>query len=113
MSANALSKELLLHCCKLMTDMIGDKRFPVEYGPRFREYAISEVKNGKRGIVHQGLFHCPWCGQKLPESLRNEWFDIIEAMGLDDIDTFSDIEDDPRIPEDMKSDAWWRKQPTQ
>lgn len=31
-------------------------------------------------------------------------------MGLDDIDIFSEIADDPRIPEEMKSDAWWREQ---
>lgn len=99
-----------MHCCKLMTGMIDDPRFPVEYDPIFREYAISEVKNGKRGMTHQRMFYCPWCGEKLPESLRHEWFNLIEAIGLDDIDIFSDIDRDPRIPEAMKSDAWWRKQ---
>ena len=98
-----------IHCCKLMTDMIDDPRFPVEYGPLFREYGISELEDGDPGIVQQRMFHCPWCGGKLPESLRSEWFERIRAMGLDDIDIFSEIADDPRIPEEMKSDAWWRK----
>ena len=98
-----------MHCCKLMTEMIADGRFPVEYGPMFREYAISAVKEGERHIVHQQMFWCPWCGKKLPESLREKWFDAIEEMGLDDIDILSDIDGDPRVPEDMKSDAWWRK----
>lgn len=98
-----------MHCCKLMTDMIADERFPVVYGRRFREYGISEIENGKCGVVQQRMFYCPWCGQKLPESLRSEWFDAVETMGLDDIDIFSDIANDPRIPDDMKSDAWWRK----
>ena len=98
-----------MHCCKLMTDMIDDERFPVDYGRRFREYGILRANNGEYGMVQQRMFYCPWCGQKLPGSLRNEWFDAIEAIGLDDIDIFSDIERDPRIPEDMRTDAWWRK----
>lgn len=92
-----------------MTEMIADERFPVEYGPIFREYTISAIREGGRHSIIQRMFWCPWCGKKLPESLRDMWFDAVEGMGLDDIDIFSDIENDPRIPEDMKSDSWWRK----
>ena len=95
-----------MHCCKLMAVMIDDKRFPVKYIPMFREYGISAVKPSH---AVQQMNYCPWCGQKLPESLRDEWFDEIDELGLDDIDLGSIVDGDPRIPEDMKSDAWWRK----
>ncbi|WP_425302983.1 DUF6980 family protein [Nocardia otitidiscaviarum] len=44
--------------------------------------------------------YCPWCGAKLPDSLRDEWFDRIFDLGLDG-------PEDVRIPVDMRTDAWW------
>jgi hypothetical protein len=37
---------------------------------------------------------------RLPESRRDEWFERIESLGLEP--------DDERIPEELKSGAWWR-----
>ena len=57
-------------------------------------------------IIHDGgrssvrITHCPWCGTKLPESLREEWFDRLDRLGLEP--------GDPAIPESMRSDDWWR-----
>ena len=40
-------------------------------------------------IVHDGgpsyvlISHCPWCGADLGASRRDEWFDTLEAMGID------------------------------
>jgi uncharacterized protein DUF6980 len=41
-----------------------------------------------------------WCGKDLPAGLRKAWFDILDELGLEP--------DDPRVPEEMKSGAWWR-----
>ncbi|MEM7780234.1 MAG: hypothetical protein AAF697_07595 [Pseudomonadota bacterium] len=35
------------------------------------------------GSAKQQLFYCPWCGEKLPPSQRDRWFDELEAMGID------------------------------
>lgn len=44
---------------------------------------------------------CPWCGQKLPSSLRDEWFSKIEALNLEP--------NDPKIPAELLTGAWWEK----
>ena len=43
---------------------------------------------------------CPFCGEKLPASKRDQWFDELVAMGFD-----SPLFDDD-IPEKYKSVAW-------
>lgn len=47
--------------------------------------------------------HCPWCGEKLPTSLRDEFFDRLEELGLEP--------NDLDVPLDLRSDAWWRIRP--
>lgn len=49
----------------------------IKYDNRFDEYWVIA------GSARQCLFYCPWCGEKLPDSKRDEWFDAIEALGLD------------------------------
>lgn len=86
-----------MHCCQKMDSfLVGEDRVVV-YVDHFREYGVP-VNDG--GCSHIVIEHCPWCGAKLPGSLRDEWFDILDHMGLE--------ADDARIPEDMKSDAWWQ-----
>ncbi|MCA1909670.1 MAG: hypothetical protein LDL39_15030 [Magnetospirillum sp.] len=46
------------------------------------------------------VHYCPWCGEKLPQSLRPQWLERLAALGLD--------EDSPHIPADLKSDTWWK-----
>lgn len=86
-----------------MEDFLNDARIPVQYYPISREYGIP--LKGSSAI--QLLSYCPWCGKKLPKSLRDEYFDILEKeYGLDNYD----IDDHPeRIPEEFKSDEWWKK----
>lgn len=70
----------------------------VSYSPRFNEYGL---------IVHDGGFSvmcisfCPWCGFKLPESLRERWFAELEALGFDE-------PWDQEVPERYLTDAWYR-----
>jgi hypothetical protein len=69
----------------------------VQYDSRFDEYWVAA------GSARQCLFYCPWCGDRLPPSRRDQWFDVVEALGLD---PWQD-----EVPEEFRSDAWWREAP--
>jgi hypothetical protein len=64
----------------------------VQYDSRFEEYWIHA------GSAQQCLFYCPWCGEKLPASKRDEWFDAVESLGL------NPLRDE--VPEEFRSDVW-------
>ena len=64
----------------------------VRYDVRFDAYWVPA------GSAKQQLFYCPWCGEVLPPSQRNRWFDELEAAGIDP-------GSDP-IPEAYQSGAW-------
>ena len=49
----------------------------VRYDPRFDLYWV------QAGSAKQQIFFCPWCGEQLPPSQRNRWFDELEAQGID------------------------------
>lgn len=85
------------HCCDRMAAHLKQQDVPVTYSPRFREYGLN-ISDG--GSAKQLIQFCPWCGTRLPGSLRDAWFERIEALQIDP--------EDASLPEDMKSDAWWR-----
>ncbi|HXQ86113.1 MAG TPA: hypothetical protein VN746_05515 [Gaiella sp.] len=96
------------HCCERMDEALATEcddhpdRFDcpdalVGYWPTLREYGLIVHDGGTSMIV---IAYCPWCGANLPSSLRDEWYDRLDQLGLDP--------DDPRVPETMRSDAWWR-----
>lgn len=64
----------------------------VRYDPRFDVYEV------KAGSAWQQLYYCPWCGDKLPPSRRGEWFDELEAKGIDPMNE--------GYPEEYKTAAW-------
>ena len=64
----------------------------VRYDVRFDVYWLPA------GGAKQQLFHCPWCGEELPPSQRDRWFDELEALGIDPMA-------DP-IPDRFQSGAW-------
>jgi hypothetical protein len=64
------------HCCDLMDGYLKNEDHIVDFIPKFREYGIP-VHDG--GSSHIQIGFCPWCGAKLPSSLREAWF---EARGL-------------------------------
>ncbi|MCX6867183.1 MAG: hypothetical protein NTV46_13370 [Verrucomicrobia bacterium] len=71
----------------------------INYTAKFDEYGI---------IIHDGgmsvtaISYCPWCGAKLPESKRNQWFEALKQLGIDD-------PDDERIPDVYHNESWWHK----
>ncbi len=49
----------------------------VRYDARFDEYWVPA------GEARQLLFYCPWCGERLPPSQRERWFDELNERGID------------------------------
>ncbi|MDL5030821.1 hypothetical protein QRD43_02790 [Pelomonas sp. APW6] len=70
----------------------------IGYSDRFREYGLL-IHDG--GSSSMSIRFCPWCGSKLPESLRDRWFEELSALGFDD--PWSQ-----EIPETFRTGAWYR-----
>jgi hypothetical protein len=74
---------MIKHCCVTMDDFLEENKVDIYYDKEFRRYSIG-MKNGTGAV--QTMHYCPWCGSKLPKSLFNQWFDILEnEYGLEDI----------------------------
>jgi hypothetical protein len=90
-----------VHCCVDMDRVIADPELasdiPIVYSPKFREYGIKILDGGESVLV---IKYCPWCGQKLPTSLRRQWFDTVDALGID--------VDAGEIPSEFLDDTWWK-----
>ncbi len=71
----------------------------IHYNEVFDEYGLV-IHDG--GASYVGISFCPWCGQNLPTSKRDLWFDQLEALGFSD-----PLEQD--IPSDYKSGNWYTK----
>jgi hypothetical protein len=67
----------------------------VAYDVRFDSYALCVSEN-----VSQQIYHCPWCGERLPPSQRDRWFDELEALGIDPMN-------EP-YPAKYRTDEWRR-----
>ena len=82
--------------CAVHPDRFGCPDCVVDYSPMFREYGL---------IIHDGgsssynIRFCPWCGARLPESLRDRWFTEMEQRGVDPWEG--------EVPEEYRSEAWW------
>lgn len=90
-------------CCKEMELFINDPRDPIEYNSIFREYFI-RLKNRSNIIIFS---YCPWCGSKLPVSLRKSYFDVLEKEYNIDTD-IGEYKERSDIPDEFKSDKWWK-----
>ena len=91
-------------CCNEMKMFIEDTRDPIKYKSIFREYYI-DVPETHNIITME---YCPWCGKKLPKTLRINYFNVLEReYGLDI--ALDEIKNNPDVPEEFKSDEWWKK----
>lgn len=96
----------MIHCCEQMQTSVDDERVQIGYEPIYREYFIPLLYKGKI-IAIQCLNCCPWCAKKLPTNLTDEWFEILQKeYGLDDPDS---KEQSKLVPEEFKTDEWWKK----
>jgi len=87
------------HCCEEMNLHLRAGEVAIVYLPEFREYGLKILDGGSS---FQEIYYCPWCGQKLPESLRSRWFELMAELGLE--------WDDERVPPKYLSEAWWREE---
>ncbi|MBO0469688.1 hypothetical protein JZO66_03955 [Enterococcus sp. DIV0242_7C1] len=72
----------------------------IYHDERFDEYGIIIHDGGQSYIT---ITHCPWTGEKLPESKKDQWFDELEKLGFED--PISEYEE---IPEEYKSAKWMK-----
>lgn len=93
-----------VHCCETMSALINDLECALNYNPKFREYTIGA---NKKSIVRNVIYFCPWCGNKLPKSLRAEYFKILADEYSPDVnlESYKNLD----FPDDFKSDSWWKK----
>src|SRR5262249_13536013 len=68
----------------------------VGYTPWFREYGLLVHDGGTSSV---GIRFCPWCGARLPASLRDEWLAALERRGIDPWGE--------EVPAEFLSSAWW------
>jgi hypothetical protein len=87
----------IVFCCERMSGQIWDAI--IRYDPRFGNFSIV-VREDADTVTTQDIDYCPWCAARLPDSLRDRWFDELETLG---IDPMNDL-----IPERYRSDAWRR-----
>lgn len=69
------------------------------YVQRFNKYGIPCREDSGASVIL--ITHCPWCGQELPKSLRDEWFAQLSALG------FKNPLFNENIPQKYQTDAWW------
>ena len=82
-----------------MHHALSDEINSVIFVAKFREYGVRVLDGGTSYLV---MKYCPWCGAKLPESKRAEWFDAIERLGLDPVNEDS-------IPGQFKTADWYKQ----
>jgi hypothetical protein len=63
-----------------MEQAIRELEYPLVEIAKFREVSLKILNGGDSVVV---LAFCPWCGSKLPASLRHEWFDELERGNID------------------------------
>ena len=85
----------LPHACELMRIVLEDGRSALEYDPSWRDYTIAYLGDGPV----QRIEWCPFCGARLPLSLRDAWLTRRDELG---------IEPGGELPPEMRDDRWWR-----
>jgi hypothetical protein len=86
-----------LCCCKQLEFAIGESDIPIDYVAKFREAGVRVMDGGTSKIT---FVFCPWCGCRLPASLRDAWFEELSKRGIDPaVD---------EIPPEFSDDRWFR-----
>jgi hypothetical protein len=96
------------HCCSEMSYFLQEQKVAIGYSKRFRSYFINLISSK---YATQSIYYCPWCGNKLPKALDDEYDEALSidtSIPLDDIN-LNTYSRDPRIPEEFKTDEWWKK----
>lgn len=91
-----------IHCCSRMDTFLEEPNTSIFYSDAARDYYIAPKKNA----IGQPLIYCPWCAQKLPESLRYKYYNILESEY--GIVIRLGMEKSKGFPKEFKSDEWWK-----
>ena len=92
--------EKINHCCSEFDYFIKNGEVALCYNDTYREYGINVLDGGSSFIQ---IKYCPWCGNKFPKDVGDEFSHIIyDELNLDG-------PDDPKLPEEFKSREWWVK----
>ena len=83
--------------CNQLTAAINDDRSPIVYIDRYREIGIRDLDDPD---VFTVIEYCPFCGNLLPASLREAWFEQLDKLGLEP--------EDISPSESLGTDRWWR-----
>ena len=83
-----------------MREQLADERVPIGYSARYREYWLPLIAGHD---ARQLLSFCPWCGVKLPRSLRDKYFNAVEPLGFDAMTDKNDL------PPQYRDDTRWRE----
>ena len=105
------------HCCERMEYYLKEKRVLIYYNSLFREYFIG-MKSYPWG--KQVIYCCPWCGKKFPFSLVDKYIDIllkeyeilfypVTGKYFNNSEKTSLPYEVKDVPEEFKSDEWWKK----
>lgn len=85
------------HCCTDMEYYLALEDEIILYIEKFDEYGIPVHDGGSSYIEIRA---CPWCGKRLPQSKRDQWFNELEALGFDPL-----LGQD--IPAEYHTSRWW------
>lgn len=101
------------HLCRRMFDQLDDYRVMIAYLPWTREYGIRVldpfVPADYQHLRIQPILYCPWCGEKLPASLREEWRNQFSPDDFTIPDPEIDASPPPYASHWLSSELWWRK----
>jgi len=61
-----------MHCCEEMKYYLEHEDKVLIHYSKYNEYLIPVHDGGTSGIL---IMYCPWCGKKLPQSLREKDLD--------------------------------------
>jgi len=86
-----------------MNQLLDNKETYLTYSPRMREYNLA--LRGKYAV--QGIDYCPWCGIKLPSSLRDDFFEILKNELY--IEDPVEAQEQGALPQEFTTDQWWKK----
>jgi len=94
----------LPHCCIAMNNQLQEARSPIVYFQEWRDYAFLIPKFTGCATID----YCIYCGTRMPDSLSDKWFFILESKyklsGSKDFDSKNN-----KIPAEFLTDEWWKK----
>jgi hypothetical protein len=89
------------HCCLTMHCNVVDESDALHYRKRYREYGVTVPKSTNCILMD----YCIFCGKKLPPSLQDEWFNVLEK----EYDLKFPLKKDKHlIPQEFLTDEWWK-----